>query len=148
MRAALLVFLLLPHLAVPPAIAGGRRVAIEGPVAFEVGRVHDGDSFSGEALVWPGHRVRVTVRIRGIDAPELNSRCVAERDRAKLARDLLRGRLGGGTTVRLTNIGGDKYHGRVLADVETADGGDLARLMLRTETVRPYQGGKRAPWCG
>jgi micrococcal nuclease len=131
-----------------PAMADGRKPSIAGPVAFDVGKVHDGDSFSGEALIWPGHRVTVNVRIRGIDAPELNSRCASERAMAKAAREVLLRRIEGAGHVRLTNIGGDKYNGRVIADVEVEGGGDLATLLLEAAAVRPYDGGKRQPWCG
>jgi endonuclease YncB( thermonuclease family) len=109
--------------------------------------VLDGDTFLAEAHVWPGQYVVVNVRVRGIDAPEMKSRCAAERQAAEAARDLLSGLLAPGT-VSISNIGSAKYYGRVLADVVTGDGKVVARMLLDRGAVRPYRGGKRGGWCG
>jgi micrococcal nuclease len=50
--------------------------------------------------------------------------------------------------VRISNIGSAKYYGRVLADVETQAGEFVAGQMLERALVRPYDGGRRAGWCG
>lgn len=118
-----------------------------GPVEATVLEVLDGDTFLAEALVWPGHAVRVNVRIRGIDAPEMKARCRAERAAAERARDALAVLFGDGP-VAISNIAGAKYYGRVLADVTTADGQGVASVLLGEELVRPYGGGRRAGWCG
>lgn len=118
----------------------------KGPVEAVVLEVLDGDTFLAEALVWPGHSVRVNVRIRGIDAPEMKARCDAERMAAMRARDALAGLFGGGS-VAISNISGAKYYGRVLADVATADGQAVAPILLGEKLVRPYGGGRREPWC-
>jgi len=128
-------------------VVAARKPVISGPVAFTVARIHDGDSFSGEAEIWPGHSVSVTVRIRGIDAPELNSRCETERAMAKAARQSLMARLPARASVRLFNIGTDKYSGRVVADVEGPGRTDLAGTLLQGAHFRRYEGGKRFPWC-
>jgi DNA mismatch repair protein MutS len=49
--------------------------------------------------------------------------------------------------VSISNIGGAKYYGRVLADVATPDGSAVSEIMLEREIVRPYRGGKRRSWC-
>lgn len=118
---------------------------LAGPVEVRVVSVLDGDTFRAEAHVWPGHHVTVNVRIRGIDAPEMKSRCDAERDAARAAREALAGMLG--QTVRIANIAGAKYYGRVLADVATTDGAGVADTMLGLHLVRPYDGGRRDSWC-
>ena len=118
-----------------------------GPVDASVIEVLDGDTFLAEAHVWPGQSIRVNVRIRGIDAPEMKSRCAAEHAAALVAQDALRELLGQGS-VSISNIGGAKYYGRVLADVTTAEGGPVAAKMLALELVRPYAGGRRQGWCG
>lgn len=119
---------------------------LSGPVEARVLRVVDGDTFVAEALVWPGQSVRVSVRIRGIDAPEMRSRCVLEKQAAIRARDMLE-HLVGGSPVRLTNIGGGKYYGRVLADVTNADGNEIAPALLGRDMVRAYSGGRRSAYC-
>jgi endonuclease YncB( thermonuclease family) len=122
------------------------RDEISGPVAATVLRVIDGDTFVAEAHVWPGETVQVSVRIRGIDAPELHSRCPRERLAAAEARDALVALLDR-RKVRITNIGGGKYYGRVLADVATPDG-EVAPVLLSLALVRHYSGGHRQPFCG
>ena len=132
-------------LAWSPAAVAGRN--FHGPVEAIVLDVIDGDTFLAEALVWPGQSVRVNVRIRGIDAPEMKSRCTGERRAALRARAAL-AELIGDAVVSISNIGGAKYYGRVLADVETPQGVPVADEMLGQSVVRPYAGGRRKSWCG
>jgi endonuclease YncB( thermonuclease family) len=127
-------------------VRAGRELVI-GPVAADVERVIDGDTFVAVAHVWPGHDVRVSVRIRGIDAPEMRSRCPAERAAARQAQATLEALLSSGP-VLLGNVGGGKYYGRVLADVVAADGQAAAGLLLKDGLARPYRGDRRLPYCG
>lgn len=117
-----------------------------GPVTARVLRVIDGDTFLAEALVWPGHSVRVSVRIRGIDTPELRSRCAAEKAAARRAKAAL-ARLLGDDPVSISAIGGGKYYGRVLADVADAQGRQVAPALLALGVARPYDGGRRVSFC-
>jgi micrococcal nuclease len=126
--------------------AGSAAARLKGPVEARVLSVLDGDTFVAEAHVWPGQFVRVNVRIRGVDAPEMKSRCPAERLAAEAARDLL-SQLLGEEFVAISNIGGAKYYGRVLADVFTPEGDEVARILLDEGLVRPYGGGRRKSWC-
>lgn len=125
--------------------ASGERL-LAGPVEARVIAVLDGDTLRTAAFVWPGQEITINVRIRGIDAPEMKSRCEAERSAALAARAALEAMVGPGA-VRLRAIGGGKYYGRVLADVEAADGTAVATALLAQGLVRPYAGGRRAPWC-
>jgi micrococcal nuclease len=127
-----------------PAEAAKR---FKGPVEATVIEIIDGDTFLADAHVWPGHSVRVNIRVRGIDAPEMKSRCESERLAALHARAVLAELLADGA-VSISNIGGAKYYGRVLADVATQDGAAVSEIMLEREIVRPYRGGKRRSWCG
>ncbi|MBO6724394.1 MAG: thermonuclease family protein [Rhizobiaceae bacterium] len=129
------------------AAAPARAETIAGPVEARVLRVIDGDSFVAEARVWPGHVITVNVRIRGIDAPELRSSCAAERVAAERSRTALAAMIGAGP-VGMTNIGGGKFYGRVLADVTGSDGRPLASAMTISAFAKPYSGGKRTPYCG
>ncbi|MCV3238990.1 thermonuclease family protein [Mesorhizobium sp. ZC-5] len=122
-----------------------RRGNFEGPVEATVLNVLDGDTFMAEAHVWPGQVIEVNIRVRGIDAPEMKSRCEAEHAAALKARRALADLIG--TNVRISNIGSAKYYGRVLADVETQAGEFVADQMLEQALVRPYKGGRRAGWC-
>lgn len=131
------------------ASASHMAVAAEtfaGPVEARVLRIIDGDTFLAEAQVWPGHNVRTAVRIRGIDAPEMRSRCPAEKKAARRSRAIL-ARLIGEGPVMISAIGGAKYYGRVLADVTDANGRPVAPIMLGLGVARPYHGGKREAFC-
>jgi micrococcal nuclease len=133
--------------ALAPAASAEAAKRFKGPVEATIIEIIDGDTFLAEAHVWPGHSVRVNIRVRGIDAPEMKSRCESERLAALQARAVLAELLGAGA-VSISNIGGAKYYGRVLADVATPDGAAISEIMLARDIVRPYRGGKRRSWCG
>jgi len=121
--------------------------SIAGPVSAQIVRIIDGDTLEVDAHPWPGHAVRVSVRLRGIDTPERRSRCPGQRAAAQLARNELERLVSGVSTVELINVAGGKYYGRVLADMK-AGARDIASAMLASGLARPYQGGKRyKPQC-
>lgn len=112
----------------------------------DVVSVYDGDTMTVDAHPWPGMTIRVAVRLRGLNTPELrNAGCDAERALAARARALLI-RLAG-RRVLLGEIGHDKYGGRVDAIVRDAAGRDLAGPIIAAGLAEPYDGGKRRDWC-
>jgi endonuclease YncB( thermonuclease family) len=129
-----------------PAGARVASAAVEGPVRADVVRVIDGDTFEAAAQIWLGEAVDIHVRIEGIDAPEIHSRCDAEYTRAEAAKNYLESRIGGGE-VLLSKVRYDKYGGRVRAVVEDGSG-DVGRAMIAKGYARPYSGGRRGSWCG
>jgi micrococcal nuclease len=133
-------------LALAPAPAAWPAETLSGPYRAEVERVVDGDTLAVRVAVWLGQELRVLVRIRGIDAPEMRARCPRERELAREAAEHLTGLVGGGP-VDLTNIAGGKYYGRVVADASSAGSGDLAAAMVAPGLARRYEGGARAGWC-
>lgn len=118
---------------------------IEGPIVAEVVRVVDGDTVEVKAFPWPQQSMDVLVRLRGVDAPELHAPCASERDRAARAKGRLTAFLAGQAKVLLTHISGDKYFGRIVADLGRADGGDAASMLIVEDLARPYDGGKKPP---
>jgi endonuclease YncB( thermonuclease family) len=138
---------LAPAVAAPAPAAGEAREAVPETVRALVTHVVDGDTIRATALVWPGVEVKVSVRLKGVDTPELRGQCKAEKERARRARDYVRALLPEGAIVRLTEVRPDKYQGRVDARVTLDDGRDLARLLIRTGLGRPYDGGRRGSWC-
>ena len=116
---------------------------IAGPVAAELIRVIDGDTVLVSAMPWPDHHVTTYVRLRGIDAPELKSRCPAIRNAAEQAQSTLTNLLNASPVVALTDISGDKYYGRVVAALTLADGSDPAEALLSAGLVDPYRGGRK-----
>jgi micrococcal nuclease len=116
-----------------------------GPLEAQVESVYDGDTFHARVTVWPGVLVETSVRIRGIDTPEIKGKCDAERPAAGRARDRLRALLATGV-VTLRDIRPDKYGGRVDADVMVADT-SVAAILVPEGLARRYEGGRRGSWC-
>ena len=74
---------------------------LAGPVPADVIRVIDGDTIRVRARVWLDQTVDVSVRLAGIDAPELSGAdCPAERTRGRRARDAAMAMAGDGLILR------------------------------------------------
>ena len=89
------------------------------------------------------------MRVLGVDTPEIRGKCEKEKTLAKAARDYVRDLLTD-ETVRLTQVEGDKYGGRVLARVhfwENEIWVDLADRLVEMNLGRAYEGGAREGWC-
>jgi len=125
----------------PPSAESAEQ--IDGPVAAEIIRVIDGDTLLVEAAPWPQQRIEVYVRIRGIDTPEMKSKCPALRQAAEQARSVLDDMAATSPHIRLTNISGDKYLGRIVADVALEDGRNPAHEMLIGGLAVRYDGGRK-----
>ena len=112
----------------------------------DVIRTIDGDTFLARVHLSPGLDLTTRVRLRGIDAPELKAACPQELQMAEAATDALRALLGEGE-VTISNIGPDKYNGRVDADVATRMTPNVSSAMLAAGHARSYNGGHRSGWC-
>lgn len=126
-----------------------RAAPARGATAYpaEVVKTLDGDTFEARVQVWPGIDITTKVRLRGIDTPELKSRCIEERMKAESARDSLAAILAEGR-VEISAVGLDKFGGRVDADVSTQSTPDVAAALLQAGLARGYGGGQRVSWCG
>jgi endonuclease YncB( thermonuclease family) len=113
----------------------------------EVLRVIDGDTFQARVRVWPGLDVDTKVRLRGIDAAELHARCDDERVKAEAARAALLTILAEGG-VAISQVGVDKYGGRVDANAATRNTADVSAALLNGGWARSYDGRRRGSWCG
>ena len=117
---------------------------IPGPVNARVVSVYDGDTMTVDAAPWLGVTIRTTVRVAGVDTPEILGKCQREKDMAIKARDYVRAIVG--KNVRLTDIRHGKYAGRVVADVWVNEQ-KLSDLLIAESLGRPYHGGRREGWC-
>ncbi|MDI7863064.1 thermonuclease family protein [Rhizobiaceae bacterium n13] len=142
-KIALQCLILLPSFTT--SAEAGRRAVIDGPVTAEIIDVIDGDTLLVRAIPWPQHSIEVYVRLRGIDAPEIRSKCSAIRSADKDAKAALRQLTGVGATVSLSHISGEKYFGRVVADIRLDDGSDPVVDLLSEGHVRRYDGGRKPP---
>jgi endonuclease YncB( thermonuclease family) len=121
--------------------------AVRGAYTAEVLRVIDGDTFEARVQVWPGLAITTKVRLRGIDAPELNGRCAEEQRKGEAARAAL-GAILAEPDLLVFRVSLDKYGGRVLAAAATAQTADVSQALLSSGAARPYAGGRRESWCG
>jgi endonuclease YncB( thermonuclease family) len=130
----------------PSATPISRRLDPSLAYPAEVLRVIDGDTFQARVRVWPGLDVDTKVRLRGIDAAELHARCDDERIKAEAARAALQTILAEGG-VAISQVGVDKYGGRVDASASTRSTTDVSAAMLNGGWARSYDGRKRGSWC-
>ncbi|GGY35976.1 hypothetical protein GCM10011297_06260 [Bacterioplanes sanyensis] len=109
-------------------------------------RVYDGDTITVDIASWPDIIGKaISVRVRGIDTPEIRGKCEAEKIKARAARDFVRQTLATDQRIQLRNLERGKYF-RLVADVWVGDD-NLADLLLLQQMARPYDGGQRQPWC-
>tara|TARA_R110002020_G_scaffold47752_7_gene136118 strand:+ start:396 stop:866 length:471 start_codon:yes stop_codon:yes gene_type:complete len=141
---------LLPLAALRGANADSRETllkTIAGPVVATVVRIVDGDTVVVVAHPWPDQSVHVAVRLRGIGAPELRSKCPFLKRAGKQAKLALAETIRPGDLVELRNIAGGKYYGRVVADL-SRDNEDLGAMLVKQGLAVRYDGGKRSrPAC-
>jgi len=105
-------------------------------------KVYDGDTITIAAkLPYANSPVyKFSVRLSGIDCPEIKSHTDKEKEMAKQARDALNERIHG-KMVSLKNVSTEKY-GRLLADVYI-DGECLNTWMLVNKYAIKYNGGTK-----
>ena len=121
------------------------KEVLPGPIPALVERVYDGDTFTARAHIWLGQTVKVSIRLNGIDTPELRGKCAHEKTLAIRAKNraikLLKKE-----PVLLFSVTRGKYAGRAVATV-TAGGVDVVEALIDGGFGRIYTGGKREPWC-
>ncbi len=87
----------------------------------------------------------ITVRLAGVDSPEIKGMCEQEKAMAAKAQALTQSLMGQATTIELTEPRRDKYF-RILARVMN-DGHEVAQELVKAGLARRYDGGKKVPWC-
>jgi len=115
-------------------------------------RIIDGDTLEVSVDLWPGLIANYSVRVRGIDAPELRRvGCEEERAWAKEAKARAERLYDPGSRVRLENVEYDVFAGRVVADVKRWRSDrwlSFAREMVeRDMAVEWTPEMKDVPWC-
>jgi len=108
-----------------------------------VTNVYDGDTITVAAPLG-GEWYRFSVRVKGVDTPELRSKCAKERDEAIVSRNYTRSACLHKHVV-LTSHTKEKY-GRVCANVILPSGRNLASLLIAHGFGTPYDGGRKSVW--
>jgi micrococcal nuclease len=113
------------------------------PIKYgKVIKIYDGDTIT-IAAKFPnteGPIYRFSVRLNGIDTPEIRGNTPNERELAKQAKNALQERLYG-KIVELRNVSNEKY-GRILADVYL-DGENISQWLISQHLAVAYDGGKK-----
>lgn len=123
------------------------RIYAERVSVTEVTSIYDADTFRADISGWP--RVvgeRMSIRINGVDAPEIRGKCQQEKLAAREAKQFTVAMLRGARQIELRDVRRGKYF-RLLADVY-ADGKSVAAALIAAGLARPYDGGTRGGWCG
>ncbi|MDX1495013.1 MAG: thermonuclease family protein [Longimicrobiales bacterium] len=109
--------------------------------------VYDGDTFTANVSPWPRVTVAASIRVEGVDTPEVRGRCSEEEELAEEARAFVEHWLSERTgRLRLVGPHHGKYAGRIVGRV-CADGESLSDALVERGLARPYDGGSREGWC-
>lgn len=106
---------------------------------------HDGDTITVNIKGWPpvcGELI--SVRVLGIDTPEMTDRRSPIRSLAQQARAFTESKLKAAKRIDLKRVQRDKYF-RLLAEVYV-DNENLAQQLLKAGLAKPYDGGAKLPW--
>lgn len=143
-RAALLSFLLVLFFAA--SLSAGQKDKTFGcAIVTEITSIYDGDTFRCNISGYPeiiGERI--SIRINGIDTPELRDNRDHIKQLARLAKQHTVQRLREAQKIELRNMKRGKYF-RIVADV-FVDGENLGQELLQKGLAKPYDGGKKTKW--
>ena len=114
------------------------------PLRFvKVVKVYDGDTITVVGSI-DSKKYLFSVRLAGIDAPEIKGKTPQEREQAQAAKHALSQHIFG-KVIELKNIKNEKY-GRVLSEV-WYKGNDVSAWMLEHKYAVKYYGGKKIDWA-
>ncbi len=110
-------------------------------------RNYDGDTITFNL---PGlHPIigeKISIRVNGIDTPEIRGKCEKEKYDAQQAKELVADILKDAEQITLKNMERGKYF-RIVADV-LVDGEDLVGILIEAGMAIRYEGGKKTyKWC-
>jgi endonuclease YncB( thermonuclease family) len=112
-----------------------------------VAKVYDGDTCTIVMILDGGTPFKISVRLNGIDAPEMRSKSELERSAAIAVRD----RLAEMVTDRIVWVyimAWDKYGGRVRGEIYVGerDIESVSGILMAEGLVKEYHGAKREEW--
>ena len=109
-------------------------------------RIIDGDTFVVDIDQLPDLIGKdISVRVNGIDTPELRGKCDREKDLAVKAKERVDALLKTADTIVLENLSRGSFF-RIVADV-IIDGVDLGELILNEGLATPYRPDSESSWC-
>jgi micrococcal nuclease len=111
-------------------------------------RNYDGDTITFNLpSLHPIIGEKISIRVNGIDTPEIRGKCEKETYDAKQAKKMVADILKNAEVIILKNMERGKYF-RIAADV-IVDGENLADMLIEAGVAIKYSGGKKThKWCG
>jgi endonuclease YncB( thermonuclease family) len=108
---------------------------------------YDGDTITFNIKdVHPLIGENISVRVRGIDTPEIRGKCYNEKGMAYEGRYIIENLCRKGKKIILKNVSRGKYF-RIVADIYVDDV-SVADVLLKAGLAVPYDGGtKTMDWC-
>jgi micrococcal nuclease len=139
-----LVFIFLPFLLLPSYSPAKSFGDYEGAIYV---RNYDGDTITFNLPnLHPIIGEKISIRVNGIDTPEIKGKCEKEKYNAIQAKEMVADILKDAERIDLKNMKRGKYF-RIAADVYV-DGEDLAELLVEAGVAVQYDGGKKThKWC-
>ena len=139
-----LAFLILPFLLLPSYSFAKSFGDYQGAVYVQN---YDGDTVTFNL---PGlHPIigeKISIRVNGIDTPEIRGKCEKEKYDAQQVRDMVADILKDAEQITLKNMERGKYF-RIAADV-FVDGENLSEVLVGAGMAIRYSGGKKTfDWC-
>lgn len=114
---------------------------------IQITGIIDGDTLKAELENVPEPLNKISIRIRGVDTPEIKGQCDSEKQKAQAAKITLKEWLKVTENISLQNLKWDKYGGRVLADV-FFDKISVSGYLIDKGLAVPYFGEKKTfDWC-
>jgi len=107
---------------------------------------YDGDTCYITIPVLPSRLKKMSVRILGIDTPEIRGKCPEEKNLALRARIFANKVFKEAKNIEYKNLRWGKYGGRLLSNVYL-DGKLYSNLVIEKGLARPYDGGIKHGWC-
>lgn len=116
-------------------------------VVSKVISIYDGDTFKVNIEGYPAIvGEKMSVRVNGIDTPEIKGKCAQEKELAHKAKQIVVELMKKAKVVELRNMQRDKYF-RIVSDVYI-DGKNLSSLLIEKNFAVTYDGGtKTKNWC-
>lgn len=124
-----------------------QAISLSGTIeVLAINNVYDGNTFRAYIKnIHPLTEDNIKIRLRGINAPEINGECLHEKKLAIKARDFIRVELYKSHKVILKDIGrGENY--KIVAEV-VVDGKSLNQMLVKKGLAHSYWGGKKKSWC-
>jgi len=107
---------------------------------------YDGDTCYIIYESLPESLQKMSIRVLGIDTPEIKGNCNKEKELALEAREFANSVFKAAKSIEFKDLKWDKYGGRVLSNVYL-DGKLYADLIIAKGLAKSYDGGKKISWC-